>query len=482
MTTIQALLDGIAAAPSGPSVGAFFDFDGTLIDGYSAAAFFKERFRKGDIGLKEALGTVAESVNIKRRGDDVSELMRVGVAAQAGRSEVELDRWAQRVFRKRIASMYFAESRALLAAHREKGHTIVIASSATLPQIAPAADDLGVNHIICTLMEFVDGTATGRVVGPLRWGAGKADGVREFAETHGVDLSVSFAYGNGEEDVPYLETVGHPCALNPDDGLRSLAHERAWTIAELTPPPSTGPLDVARSAAAVSVFASAVGASAGLGVLNRSRRVAANVAGSTASDFGLAAAGVQLNVVGEENVWSQRPAVFLFNHQSQLDVFVLGAVLRRDFTGVAKKELEFDPLFGPVGFMADVAFIDRANNANARDQLEPVVEALRQGRSIAIAPEGTRSPTEKLLPFKKGPFHIAMQANVPVVPVVIRNCGKVMAPRSFVIHPGTVDVAVLPPISTEGWTKATLKTHVDHVRGLYLETLSDWPEPAAGES
>ncbi len=184
---------------------------------------------------------------------------------------------------------------------------------------------------------------------------------------------------------------------------------------------------------------------------------------------------MRLRVVGEENIWAARPAVFLFNHQSQLDVFVLGSLLRKDFTGVAKKSLERDPFFGPVGYLADVAYVDRADSAKAREGLEPAVDALRNGRSIAIAPEGTRSPTPRLLPFKKGPFHMAMQAGVPIVPIVMRNCGQIMAAHSMVIHPGTVDVAVLAPIPTEDWTRENLNEHVESVRQQYLDTLADWP-------
>ena len=180
-------------------------------------------------------------------------------------------------------------------------------------------------------------------------------------------------------------------------------------------------------------------------------------------------------MVGEENLWSQRPAVFLFNHQSQLDVLVLGALLRENFTGVAKKSLEKDPFFGPIGWLANVAFIDRRNNAKAREALEPVVAALKEGRSLAVAPEGTRSPTPRLLPFNKGPFHIAMQAEVPLVPIVMRNCGEIMAAHSYVVHPGVVDVAVLPPVDTRDWELADLDEHITQVRDMYLQTLSDWP-------
>ena len=80
-----------------------------------------------------------------------------------------------------------------------------------------------------------------------------------------------------------------------------------------------------------------------------------------------------------------------------------------------------------------------------------------------------------MLPFKKGPFHIAMQAQVPVVPIVMRNCGEIMAAHSLVIHSGTVDVAVLPPVPTDDWTKDNLDAKIAEVRQMYLDTLEDWP-------
>ena len=475
MADLEWLLEQIETGPEGPTVGAFFDFDGTLIDGYSASAFFTERLRKGDIGVRELVATISESVNVERRGHDVDELMRIGVEAQAGKTVDELDRWANQVFRKKIAGKLYPEARVLIDAHKRMGHTVVVASSATPPQIKATADDLGIRHIVSTEMEIKDGVITGALASPIRWGEGKAQGVREFAKANKIVLKNSYAYSNGAEDVPFLSTVGHPCALNADAELTEIARQNKWPIAKFKKPPSTTPVDVVRSAAAIGVFAGSVVGAAGLGLLNGSRRLGANVAASAGSDLGLAAAGVRLNIIGEENVWEERPAVFLFNHQSQLDVFVLGALLRRDFTGVAKKELEYNPMFGPIGFLADVAYIDRSNSQKAHEQLEPVVEALKSGRSIAIAPEGTRSPTNRLLPFKKGPFFMAMQAQVPIVPIVMRNCGEIMAAHSYVIHPGTVDVAVLPPVSTEGWTRESLDEHVAEVRQMYLDTLADWP-------
>jgi putative phosphoserine phosphatase/1-acylglycerol-3-phosphate O-acyltransferase len=477
MADIEWLIEEIERSPEGPEIGAFFDFDGTLIDGYSAAAFFKYRLRRGEISAKEIARSIRESINIERRGHDVDELMKVGVMAQAGRAVEEVDNWARTVFSKKIAETIFPDSYLLIDAHQRKRHTVVIASSATRPQIQATAEDLGVDLIVCTEMAAdEDGRYTGELGSPIRWGEGKAEGVRRFAAEHGIDLAQSFGYSNGNEDQPFLETVGRPCALNPDEALAVAARERKWPVARLMRPPSTGPLEVARSAAAVGVLSAAVGTSVLLALVNRNRAMGANLVAGVGADLALATAGVTLRVHGEENLWAARPAVFLFNHQSQLDAFVVGALLRKDFSAVAKKSLERDPIFGPVGYLTDVAYIDRSDPGKARSGLEPAVEMLRSGKSIAIAPEGTRSPTPRLLPFKKGPFHMAIQAGVPVVPIVLRNCGEIMAPHSYVIHPGVVDVAVLEPISTADWTKEHLNEQIADVRQRYLDTLADWPE------
>jgi putative phosphoserine phosphatase / 1-acylglycerol-3-phosphate O-acyltransferase len=233
---------------------------------------------------------------------------------------------------------------------------------------------------------------------------------------------------------------------------------------------------VARSVAGITSMGVGAATGAGFALLNRDRRAGVNVAANLSSELSLAAAGVHLEVQGEEHAWSHRPAIFVFNHQSQLDVPIMAAVLKRDFTGVAKKSLQANPIFGPLGRFAGVAFIDRSDPDAARAALEPVVQSLRDGVSLAVAPEGTRSL--ELGPFKKGPFHMAVQGQVPMVPVVIRNAGQRMPPHSYVISPGTVQVVVLPPIDTSGWTSETIEEHRDAVRQMFVDTLADWPEPA----
>jgi putative phosphoserine phosphatase / 1-acylglycerol-3-phosphate O-acyltransferase len=240
------------------------------------------------------------------------------------------------------------------------------------------------------------------------------------------------------------------------------------------------PVRVARSAAAMSSLGVGFATGATVAVLNRDRRTGANVMSVVGTELALAAGGISLRVQGEENLWSHRPAIFVFNHQSQLDMPIMGALLRKDFTGVAKRSLQANPIFGPIGYLARVAFIDRSDPGAAREALEPVVASLRSGTSLAVSPEGTRSESGELLPFKKGPFHMAIQGGVPMVPVVIRNAGEIMPAHSYVINPGTVDVVVLPPVDTSGWRSETVDQHRDEVREMFVQTLENWPRSDDG--
>jgi putative phosphoserine phosphatase/1-acylglycerol-3-phosphate O-acyltransferase len=171
--------------------------------------------------------------------------------------------------------------------------------------------------------------------------------------------------------------------------------------------------------------------------------------------------------------------VFIFNHQSLLDGWVAINLLRSDFTGVAKKEMARIPLLAQFAWLTNVALVDRADSAQARAALQPALERLRDGCSITLAPEGTRSVTPTVGPFKKGAFHLAMQAGVPVVPIVIRNAGELQWRGSQVIRSGTVDVAVLPPINVADWRRDELGDRVAEVRQLFVDALADWDATVA---
>ena len=146
--------------------------------------------------------------------------------------------------------------------------------------------------------------------------------------------------------------------------------------------------------------------------------------------------------------------------------------MRRDISGIGKKEIGDIPLIGRILEYSGVVLIDRKDHDKAVAAMAGLVDTMRvEGKSVCISPEGTRSITPKLAPFKKGAFHLAMQAGVPIVPIVIRNSGDVMPKGSAVYRPATVDVEVLPPVDTTDWSASTIKDHVNEVRDMYLRAL-----------
>jgi 1-acyl-sn-glycerol-3-phosphate acyltransferase len=310
------------------------------------------------------------------------------------------------------------------------------------------------------------------------WGTGKADALRTFASEHRLDLARSYAYSNGDEDVPFLEAVGHPVAVNPDRQLARVAAARDWPVRRFPGRGRPRALTVARSIAAFCGMAAGFGTGVGVALLGRNRRTGAELGMSMGSGLALAIAGIRVEVQGAEHLWSHRPAVYMINHQSPIDPLVVGKILHGEFTGVVKKEVARIPVAGQFLRFANFAFIDRGNTAQAKAVLQPAVDRLRDGISLAIAPEGTRSHTPRLGPFKKGAFHVAMQAGVPIVPIVIRNAGELMSRDAKTMRSGTIDVAVHPPIGVDGWTVDGLDQRVAEVRKVFLDTLESWPSGA----
>src|SRR5690349_2962507 len=479
MWSEEDLLAAVDAGPKGPHIGAFFDFDGTLIDGYSLSAFARHHLRSlhvspGDLG--RMLLTGLRGVSSEK---DFEQFAGLSMRVWAGRSEDELTELGERLWVQGIAGALYPEGWRLVEAHQRAGHTVVLASSATRFQVEPTARAMGVSHILVSPVEIVNGICTGRPGGPLLWRAGKAAAVREFAGEHGIDLLQSYAYSNGDEDVPFLRAAGRSRAINPGRHLAEAARHYGWPVARFRSRRARA-TDIARTTAGLAGMLGGFTVGVALGAATGSRREAVDLGTTLAGELGSVLAGVRLDVHGAEHL-EARPAVFLFDHQSQLDVLILAKLLRGGFTGVAKKELANNPGFGLMFRLADVAFVDRQDNAQARKALEPAVEKLREGTSLVIAPEGTRSATPALGPFKKGAFHVAMLAGVPIVPIVIRNSGELMWRGATTIHAGTVQVAVLPPVATDGWDVADLDEHVHEVRGQYLATLANWPAHGTGQ-
>jgi putative phosphoserine phosphatase / 1-acylglycerol-3-phosphate O-acyltransferase len=218
----------------------------------------------------------------------------------------------------------------------------------------------------------------------------------------------------------------------------------------------------------------AVGA-AGIGLLTGSKRRGVNFLTAHWPQLLLSLNGVTLNVLGEENLTARRPAVFIFNHRNNFDAAMTAALVGKNWTGVAKKELQSDPVVGTIGKLLDTAFIDRDDPQSAVQSLHKIEELAARGLSVIVSPEGTRVDGAEAGAFKKGPFRIAMAAGIPIVPIVIRNAERVAARDANTLNPGTVDIAVFPPISTDGWTTRTLARRIASIRQLYIDTLAHWP-------
>jgi HAD superfamily hydrolase (TIGR01490 family) len=475
----EQLIADVEAGPVGSRVGAFFDFDGTLIDGYSLSAFARHHLRSWQIAPADLGRMLLTGLRGVTTEEDFERFTVLGMRAWAGRSEDELAELGERLFVQAVSGSLYPEAWRLVEAHRRAGHTVVLASSATRFQVEPAARAMGVEYILVSPVEMENGICTGRPGGPLLWRAGKAAAVRAFADEHDIDLAESYAYSNGNEDVPFLQNAGRARALNPGRDLEAAARHYGWPVARFRSRGRPGVWDLARTAAGLAGMFGGFTTGVALGAVTGSRREAVDLGTTLAGELGSVLAGVRLTVHGGEHLVS-RPAVFLFNHQSQLDVLILAKLLRGGFTGVAKKELAHSPGFGLMFRLADVAFVDRHDTAAARKALEPAVQKLREGISLVIAPEGTRSATPALGPFKKGAFHVAMQAGVPIVPIVIRNASELMWRGATTIHAGTVQIAVLPPVPTAGWVAGEVDEHVQQVRGQYLATLANWPVPGSG--
>lgn len=480
--TLDQRIAAVLAGPRGSSTAAFFDVDGTLIDGYSAGALYSHRLVNGEVGISELVQTVRAFVGETLSEAKFEELLETGIAGWVGRPVEDVAELGERLFRETVAGTLFHDMWRLVKAHQRLGHRVVIATSATRMQVEPVARELGIEDLLCTELASEGGLINGRIEGRTLWGPGKAAAVLAFAEREGLVLADCFAYANGDEDVPFLTEVGRPCAVNPQPELAEHAARVGWPVLELrTRPGRFDPTPALRTAAMYGTLVGAGVAGVAVGLLSGRKRRGIDLATSLFAQVGSVVGGVEVDIEGEAHLWSHRPAVFLINHQSSLiDLIVATSALRGGFTAVAKREASQIPLIGQLLKLADFAFVDRSDSEQARDALVEAKQRLESGVSVIIAPEGTRSLTPQVGEFRKGAFHLAMQAGVPIVPIVIRNAGELMWRNARTARGGRVDVLVLPPIPTVGWSKKDLDAAVVRVRALYEETLADWPVAIAG--
>jgi len=191
--------------------------------------------------------------------------------------------------------------------------------------------------------------------------------------------------------------------------------------------------------------------------------------------LGLALSGIRYQVAGAEHVPRDRAAVYCCNHQSNVDPPVLYTALHPRLHILYKQEIDRIPVLARAFRMGGFIPIDRSRKESAMRSIEAGAQSLRDGHSFLIFPEGTRSKTDEMLPFKKGGFIMAIKAGAPVVPVAIQGGRAAMRRGSMIIHPATVSIRIGPPIETAHLTLDDRDRLIARVRDAIADLLTEGP-------
>ncbi|XP_020584428.1 1-acyl-sn-glycerol-3-phosphate acyltransferase-like [Phalaenopsis equestris] len=190
--------------------------------------------------------------------------------------------------------------------------------------------------------------------------------------------------------------------------------------------------------------------------------------------------GNPIKIEGSE--FSNTRAIYICNHASPLDIFLVMWLVPTGTVGIAKKEIIWYPMFGQLYVLANHLRIDRSNPMVAIESMKKVAQAIvKKNLSLIIFPEGTRSKTGRLLPFKKGFVHIALQSRLPIVPMVLTGTHVAWRKNSLRVRPAPLKVRYLPPIKTSDWEEKYIHKYVEMVHNLYLQHLPESQKPLLTE-
>jgi HAD superfamily hydrolase (TIGR01490 family) len=268
-------LEGLAAGagernapPSDLTAAAFFDVDNTLVHGSSLVHFARGLAARKYFTYRDILGVVYAQTKFQLTGrensEDVAEGKRKALSFIEGRSTQELVALGQEIYDEIIADKIWPGTRDLAQMHLDAGQQVWLVTATPYELAATIANRLGLTGALGTIAESVDGVFTGRLVGEILHGAGKAHAVRALAIREGLNLRRCTAYSDSYNDVPMLTLVGTAVAINPDADLRDLARKRGWEIRDFR---------TARKAARIGVpSALALGAAGGALAAIASRR------------------------------------------------------------------------------------------------------------------------------------------------------------------------------------------------------------------
>lgn len=235
------MADPTSAQPqAGSRIAAFFDLDKTIIASSSALAFSRPLLREGLINRRAALRSAYAQLMFSLSGADetTTDRLRDQVSALcAGWDVAQVSAVVQETLHDVVDPLIYAEAAELITEHKRLGHDVIVLSATGEEVARPIAEMLGADTSVATRMEILDGKYSGKVEFYC-FGEEKAVAARQLAATRGYDLGACHAYSDSSTDLPLLEAVGRPCAVNPDKVLRKIADERDWPVLNFTRPVS----------------------------------------------------------------------------------------------------------------------------------------------------------------------------------------------------------------------------------------------------
>ncbi|GGB77871.1 phospholipid biosynthesis protein [Knoellia flava TL1] len=410
---------------------AFFDLDRTLLQGGTGPHLSQAMV---DLGLVPrslpGQGLLFKAFDLVGENLPSIFLARQATLVARGKDSHSFDAAAANAAEV-IAELVHPFALALIEQHKAEGRMVVMATTTPEHLIKPLADRLGFDHVLATRYGTKDdGRFDGSIRGPFVWSTGKLSAVRHFAVQNDIDLRESFAYSDSIFDVPLLEAVGSPAAVNPDPRLTMYAVARRWPIVHFDVSPGVFKVPV-------------VGIELQRFILE----------GLRSTFFPCA----RFDIEGVENIPRHGPVILVGNHRSYFDVVAMANVVRRSGRTarvLGKKELFDVPVLGSFISAAGGIRVDRAEGGQVSYDMAAL--ALEGGEMVGLLPEGTIPRGEAffdpVLKGKTGAARLAAASRAPVIPVGMWGTEKVW-PRSSKLpnllnlsNPPTVRIRVGEPV------------------------------------
>lgn len=373
---------------------AFFDLDRTLLKGASGriigrymreAGFTSSSLAPFENVLFGVFDTIGETW-------PAMLLTKQGARAAKGWEQAKVQRLAEDMAEE-LAAAVLPYARSLIEEHRAAGRKVVLATTTPADLITPMAKLLGLDDVIATRYGVTDGRYDGSVDGIFVWGKGKKAAVISWADRHGLRMSECYAYSDSYYDLPLLESVGYPHAVNPDPRLTVVATARRWPVVHLDLPPGIPKIAGVEPQKLVMTL--------------------------TRPEF---MPGVRWDIKGVDRIPDEGPAIIVANHRSYFDPMAVGMLLARKGRAVrflGKKEVFDAPLVGDLATALGGIRVDRGTGDD--QPLRAAEMALAAGELVAMMPQGTIPRGEAffdpVLRGRWGAAKLAAETKAPIIPV-----------------------------------------------------------------